>query len=59
MTSHGQLQVHQRLDMGAVEMKDALAKIKQAKRGHDANDAQDRGDPQHQAACSRPRAASL
>ena len=49
MSGDRQLQVHQRLDVSAVEMKYALAEIKQAKRGHDADDAQHRGDPQHQA----------
>jgi hypothetical protein len=49
MSAHGQLQVHQRLDVGAVEVKDALAKIKRAKGGDDPDDAQHRGDPQHHA----------
>ena len=49
MSGHRQFQVHQRLDMCAVEMKDALAEIKQAKRGHDPDEAQDGGDAQHHA----------
>ena len=49
MSSHGQFQVHQRLDVRMVEMKDALAKIEQAERGHDPDHAQHRRDPQHQA----------
>jgi hypothetical protein len=36
MTGHRQLEIHQRLDMGAVEMEDALAEIKESKRGDDA-----------------------
>jgi len=38
MSSHGQLQVHQSLDVRAVEMEYALPKIEQAKRGRDADD---------------------
>ena len=49
MSGHGQLQIHQRLNVRTVEMKDALTEIKQTKGGHDPNDAQHRGDPQHQA----------
>ena len=47
MSGHRQLQIHQRLDVGAVEVKYALAKRKQAKRGDDPDDAQHRSDPQH------------
>ena len=35
MSRHGQLQIHQRLDVRTVEVKDPLAEIKQAERGHD------------------------
>jgi hypothetical protein len=49
MSGHGQLQIHERLDVRAVEVECALAKIKQAKRGHDADDAQHRGNAQHHA----------
>ena len=48
MPGNGQLQVHQRLDVRAVEVKDALAEIKQAERRDDPDYAQHRGDPQDQ-----------
>jgi len=43
MSGHRQLQIHQRLDVRPVEVKDTFAKIKQAKRGHDPDDAQHSG----------------
>ena len=49
MSRHGQLQIHQRLDVCTVEMKYAFAEIKQAKSGDHPDDAQHRGDPQHHA----------
>ena len=49
MPGHGQFQIHQRLDVVAVKVKYALAQVKQAKCGHHSDDAQHRGDPQHQA----------
>ena len=48
MSRHGQLQVHQSLDVRMVEVKYPLSKIEQAKRGDDSHDAQHRRDPQHQ-----------
>ncbi len=47
MSRHGQLQIHQRLDVRTVEMKDALAEIKQAEGGGDPDNAQHCGYPQH------------
>jgi hypothetical protein len=54
MSGHGQLQVHQRLDMRAVEVKDALANIKQAKSRDDPDDAED-----SLSAVTRPAASFL
>ena len=49
MSGYGQLQVHQRLSVCAVEMKYALGKVEEAERGHDSDNAQHGRDPQHQA----------
>ena len=49
VSCHGHLQVHHRLDVRMVEMKNLSAKVKQAENGDGADDAQYRGDPQHQA----------
>ncbi len=40
MTGYLQVEIHQGLDMGAVEMEDALTDIKEAKRGDDADNAE-------------------
>ena len=47
MAGDRQLQIHQRLDMGAVEVEDALTEIEQAEGGHHADNAEHRGGPQH------------
>src|ERR1700691_44913 len=49
MSGYGQLQVHQRLSVCAVEMKYALGKVEEAERGHDSDNTQNGRDPQHQA----------
>ena len=45
MTGYRQFEIHQRLDMGAVEMEDALAEIEEAESGNDADNSEDRGFP--------------
>jgi hypothetical protein len=45
VTGYRQFEIHQRLDMGAVEMEDALAEIEEAESGNDADDSEDRSFP--------------
>jgi len=45
MSGHGQHQIHQRLEMRTVEVKNAVTKEKQAKCRDGADEAQYRGDP--------------
>ena len=47
MSGHGQLQIHQRLDVRPVEVKDTFTEIKQAEGGDDPDDALHRGDSKH------------
>ena len=46
---HRQQQIHQRLQLRMAQVKDAVTKVKEAKRGNRADQAQHRRDPQHQA----------
>jgi hypothetical protein len=46
---HRQHQIHQRLQLRAVEVEHAVAEVEQAERGDRADDAQHRGDAQNQA----------
>lgn len=49
MSGHGQLQAHQRLDVRAIEVKDALAEIKPQEGEDDPDEPQYRSDFQHYA----------
>jgi hypothetical protein len=48
MAGHGELQIHECLGMATIQMEDSFGKIKQAKRGDNANRSQHGGDGQHQ-----------
>src|ERR1700722_13395899 len=49
MSGDRQFQVHQGLYVSAVEVKDALSKVKQPECRHDSDDTQHGGDPQYEA----------
>ena len=49
MPGHGQLQIHQRLDVVAIDMEDSLGEEEQAEGRHDSDDPEHRRDPQHHA----------
>ena len=47
MSGNGQFQVHQRLDMCAIEVEYAFGQIEQTESGNDTDDAEHGGDAKH------------